>query len=248
LLVAANLPIDTWVKVDAGYGRTGVPWDDGQKLAELQDILGPSLMGLLVHSGHSYQARTGENLQAIWNTARDRLVFSRDLLGGQGLISVGDTPSCRAVTDLSGVDELRPGNFVFYDLMQLEIGACEERELAAAAVCPVVGVYPERGQVALHGGAVHLAKEYLDDGRDGKIFGKLGMLDFTGDGPALGPVLHEAPLVSLSQEHGIVAASPPVLDQLAVGDLVVVWPVHSCLTCDLHREYRTLQGETLSRR
>ena len=92
------------------------------------------------------------------------------------------------------------------------------------------------------------SKEFLDDGRDGKIYGKLGALDLSGEKPGLGRVVHEAPLVSLSQEHGIVSAPPAIMEQLEVGDMVVVWPVHSCLTCDLHREYMTLEGTILPRR
>jgi len=240
-----------WIKVDTGYGRTGVIWDDSEKLRATAQALGEEipLAGLLTHSGHSYQARTPENLQTIWDTALDRMDFARDLLGTPDLIiSLGDTPCCSSVSSLTGADEVRPGNFVFYDLMQLEIGACGEEAMAGATACPVVGLYPERGPIIIQGGAVHLSKEHLTGSEEQKVFGKLGRLNFSdGSPPTLGPVLHQAPVVSLSQEHGVIQAPPSFLDELNTGDLVLVWPVHSCLTFDLHSEYRCLDGKVLTR-
>jgi D-serine deaminase-like pyridoxal phosphate-dependent protein len=170
-------------------------------------------------------------------------------------LSFGDTPCCSVVDDLSACDEIRPGNFVYYDLMQLQIGSCTETQLAAAAVCPVVGVYPERNQVVVHGGAVHLSKEnlQLEDGR--KIYGRMGTLEFGKvppgghpDPAGLGRVLAEAPVVSLSQEHGVIEFAKDSFSRLCgnleIGDLVVVWPVHSCLMCDLQRDFTALSGLT----
>ena len=36
-------------------------------------------------------------------------------------ISIGDTPACSILEEFAGVDEVRPGNFVFYDVMQLSL-------------------------------------------------------------------------------------------------------------------------------
>jgi len=166
------------------------------------------------------------------------LTAARDTPGRLDLkLSVGDTPCCSAVDDFSGVDEIRPGNFVFYDLMQLQIGSCTETQMAAAAVCPVVGIYPERNQVVIHGGAVHLSKEslQLEDGR--KIYGQLGQLETPpgGRSAGLGNVLADAPVISLSQEHGVIEVPDGISEDLEIGDLVVIWPVHSCLMCDLQQ-------------
>ena len=67
------------------------------------------------------------------------------------------------------------------------------------------------------------------------IFGQTGCLDLPPGGrPAeLGEVLTETPVVSLSQEHGVIEGPAGIIGDLELGDLVVVWPVHSCLMCDL---------------
>ena len=49
-------------------------------------------------------------------------------------ISVGDTPSSRLVTDFGNVDELRPGNFIFYDVQQTIAGVCGIEDIAVACL------------------------------------------------------------------------------------------------------------------
>ena len=41
------------------------------------------------------------------------------------IISVGDTPGISAAKNLEGIDEVRPGNYVFYDVMQARMGNCK---------------------------------------------------------------------------------------------------------------------------
>jgi D-serine deaminase-like pyridoxal phosphate-dependent protein len=252
-LVAANLPVHIWLKIDTGYGRTGIPWDHAALLRDVAGALGPhhSPAGLLSHTGDSYAAQGAADLQAHWDSALERLTLARSVVPTTRRLdlSLGDTPCCATVSTFEGVDEVRPGNFVFFDLMQRQIGACQDKDLAAAVACPVVGLYPDQGRVVLHGGAVHLSKESLrSEGRT--IFGCLGTLDPAGR--AMGQVLDHLPVTGLSQEHGIVQVETEVfrreLGGLEIGDLVLVWPVHSCLSCDLHRQYHALDGQVLTRR
>ncbi len=230
LTVAGTVPpVDVWLKIDTGYGRTGIPWDDHALLQAVAGTLRVAPRGLLTHAGHSYRARGRKALRIIWEETLTRLRAARSALGREDLmLSVGDTPTCGVVEDYSGVDEVRPGNFVFHDLMQLQIGSCEPADLAAAVACPVVGIYRDRRQVLIHGGAVHLSKESLQE--NGKmIFGRLGLLD-----PPR--ILAQARVTGLSQEHGIITfadGSFPAPRELAVGDLLLIWPVHSCLAADL---------------
>ena len=238
---AAAPGIDVWVKVDTGYGRTGVPWDAPHALNEVLAAAGRPV-GLLTHAGHSYAVRGGAGLTELLDATVARLAAARRDAGRPDLkLSLGDTPCCSAAARFTTIDEIRPGNFVYYDLMQLQIGSCTEAQVAAAAVCPVVGIYPERKRIVLHGGAVHLSKESLvrQDGRH--IYGQLGALAFDPRSPqgppaGLGACLTDAPVVALSQEHGIVEVAGDfrtVAGDLEIGDLVAVWPVHSCLTAHL---------------
>jgi D-serine deaminase-like pyridoxal phosphate-dependent protein len=239
-------PAGVWIKIDTGYGRTGIPADRGGEVLELARAVAASrrlaLRGLLTHAGHSYHAASPAAIRAVYADTAARLKKLRRDLAASGLpgsleLSVGDTPSCSLVEDFSGVDEIRPGNFVYYDLTQLALGACTQQELAAAVACPVVAVHPERGTLVLYGGAVHFSKEslLLPDGRN--IFGQAAAAG--AGGKPWGGLIPEAYLASLSQEHGILQATPELLRSTRVGDLLFVLPVHSCLAADLLRPLRT---------
>jgi D-serine deaminase-like pyridoxal phosphate-dependent protein len=174
--------------------------------------------------------------------ARIGQVREKLLIAGIGPIelSIGDTPSCSVVDDLSEVDEIRPGNFVFYDIMQLQLGAGREEDIAVAVACPVVAKHPERWQLVIYGGAVHHSKDFIID-NDKSIFGYVARLAGDGWGPRLPGVY----VSGLSQEHGIITADDETIGQVHIGDVLVILPVHSCLTVDLLREYVTLEGEVL---
>jgi D-serine deaminase-like pyridoxal phosphate-dependent protein len=243
-------PVDLWLKVDVGYGRTGLGWLDFDRLAGLarQIDAAPhmSLQGLLTHSGHTYKARSGSEVEAIYQDTVAKLKAIRENLTAAGLgpvaLSIGDTPSCSLVEDLSDVDEIRPGNFVFYDLTQRQIGACEEADIAVAVACPVVAKHPEQQKLVIYGGAIHHSKEFIFNRAGVQIFGKVARLEQNG----WGAHLKDGYLAGLSQEHGLIKASTQLLDQIDIGDLVAILPVHSCLTVNLMGQYLTLDGEIYS--
>ena len=244
-------PAGMWIKIDTGYHRTGVSWDDSDRVLSLarkiKDSAKLDFRGLLTHAGHSYYATSVEDIRKIHDETVERLTAVRDHLKASGFetceISVGDTPTCSVVDDLGGVDEIRPGNFVFYDLMQEKLGACNEEEIAVAVACPVIGKYEDRKQVAVYGGLIHLSNVCIVDENARKVYGYVTPLH----NRAFGAINREAAVIGLSQEHGVIQANKNLLDGIETGDLISVFPIHSCLTCNLHKEYRTLQGQMISR-
>jgi len=144
-------------------------------------------------------------------------------------ISIGDTPSCSIITDFREVDEIRPGNFVYYDVMQLEIGSCREEDIAATIACPVVATYPERGEIVVYGGAVHLSKEWLVLKNGGVHY---GLIALPGNG-GWGDTQKGCYVSSISQEHGVIKANKSLIKKIHRGDLLMVLPVHSCLSANL---------------
>lgn len=250
--LAQNLTsqVHLWLKIDAGYHRTGLEWHDLAQIRLVAQAVidAPNLFlgGLLTHSGHTYTAGSAKQVAIIYDEVLRRLAKIQDelrLVGINAAISVGDTPGCAILEELGPVDEIRPGNFVFFDLTQQQIGACGTDEIAVAVACPVVAKHADRGQLILYGGAVHLSKDSLKlaDGR--VIFGRIARLTENG----WGPVIEDAAVVSLSQEHGIVSAGVELLEQIQVGDIVMILPVHSCLTVNLHRYYLTTDGDVIEK-
>ncbi len=241
--------VSTWIKVDIGYGRTGVAWDRPDEIVELAQALVATdqlaFRGLLTHAGHSYHAASKLELEAIHRDTVARLAHVREALRAEGFLHVelssGDTPTCSVVDDFTGLDEIRPGNFVFYDLKQAMVGSCSEREIAVAVACPVVAKHATRNEIVLYGGAVHLSKESFVRADGTPTFGHVAFWE--GDG--WGPSLPDTYVSSLSQEHGIVRTTADVLNQVRVGDVLIVVPVHSCLLSYLLNDYHTLDGEII---
>lgn len=241
--------VGIWLKIDVGYHRTGIEWDRFDKVIDLARQIGASskliFRGLLTHAGQTYRARSAAEVQALYHDTINKLQQLRQKLIGHGFsatqISIGDTPSCSLVDDFSGVDEIRPGNFVFYDVMQLNIGSCAEQDIAVAVACPVVALHRERQEVVIYGGAVHLSKEFIFDNEGNKIFGYVAPKE----GRGWGAIMPRSYVSALSQEHGVIRIHRAFFDQIKIGDVLAILPVHSCLTVNLMRKYLTLEGETI---
>ncbi|MDX1706558.1 alanine racemase [Pseudidiomarina sp.] len=226
--------VDLYIEIDAGYGRTGILWTEHVRIDDLlheaRQLPQVRQLGLLLHAGNSYNRDGDDEIAQIHEQSLGRLsdLVSRLTIPREELlISVGDTPTCSRMDSFPGADEIRPGNYVFYDLMQQQIGACDWQDIALAVACPVIARYPERGEVVVHGGAVHFSKDRVTiNGTD--YFGQVMQLTPEGWGePVAGALLH-----GLSQEHGKVKVPDEMLSRLELGDLLVIVPAHSCLVMD----------------
>lgn len=239
-------PVGLWLKIDTGYRRTGILANDHNVVKGVLDELDKNenliFKGFLTHDGHTYKQNDTEAIQTIHNTT----VYLLDLLKKKFKgrypdlqLSIGDTPSCSIIKKIAGVDEIRPGNFVFYDLVQQRIGSCNYSQIAVCMACPVVATHPDRNEIILYGGSVHFSKDALMQEDSEVIYGLVVELTENGWSDPV-PGLE---LISLSQEHGTVRATPREFEKYKIGDLMGILPIHSCLTADLMKGYRTLEGE-----
>jgi len=255
-----------WIKIDTGYRRTGVPFDDAERIGRLLQLINKRLVnvrnnvttttatddgddvrvrlaGFLVHAGHSYEARTPAHLSKVHHQTLSAVSSLRRSFQDRYphlRYSIGDTPCCSTQDDYYPyVDEIRPGNFVFYDVEQSVIGSCGVDRIAVCLACPVVAKHPDRGVLVVYGGSVHLSKDSVVDPRTGEtIYGLPVSIDRnTGEwGP---PWPGNSRVVKLSQEHGIVRVTDdvPIMDKIRIGDFIGILPVHSCLAADCMGSY-----------
>ncbi len=242
-------PVDIWLDVDTGYHRTGIDWQANEEAASLAALISAApmlrLRGMLTHSGHSYKARTPAEIQAVYDETVTHFNSIRDHLNAAGYrgleLSLGDTPCCAVVEDLSAVEEIRPGNFVYFDWMQVIIGSCAVDDVAVALVCPVVTKNAARSQIVVYGGGVHLSKEAYVDRKGRTTYGAVSLPTESG----WSTPLDDTYVVSLSQEHGVLQVAPEDFDRIQIGDVVCILPVHSCLTADLMKTVVTLNGDEI---
>lgn len=240
-------PVELFIKIDAGTHRTGIGMHEHDRIERLIDRISKSqrvkFAGFLAHAGHTYGAAGVAAIRDIQEAYLPQLAALKEKFFGpfpDAVLSIGDTPGCSTLDAFPGADEIRPGNFVFYDVMQLQIGSCTASDIAVAMACPVVAVHPEREEIVIYGGGIHFSKDRLKrpDGTD--EYGR--MVEWTAAGWKLPD--GDAPyLRALSQEHGIVKAGKPWIERIKPGDVLGFLPVHSCMTADLMKSYRTLDGE-----
>ncbi len=239
-------PVDVWVKIDVGAHRTGIDWQNEEAAEQVLRAAENSprlrLRGLLTHAGHTYKCHGPEEAIRTFDESNRCMNNLRDALAQRGFagleLSVGDTPGCTASPLIQGVDEIRPGNFVFYDAQQWAAGVCRWEDISLVMACPVVAVHPEREEAVVYGGAVHFSKDTVTI--DGLThYGPV----FSTQAEGWGAPIPGAYLARLSQEHGIVHLPEPELGKIQPGDLLYIVPAHSCLSVACMREYITLQGQ-----
>lgn len=241
-------PAGVYIKVDTGYNRTGIITSKTSKLDAILEVIATNkkltFKGFLTHNGLTYSALStneifSRHFDALLKLKSLKQRYASDFPNVE--ISIGDTPSCSICNNFNGVDEIRPGNFVFYDLMQQSLGVCTFDDIAVRMVCPIVAKHPSRNEVVIYGGAIHLSKDSMQN-TDGKEF--YGRIAIYKKGEK--KILNERNYVArLSQEHGILKVSQKNFDFFKIGELVEIIPIHSCLTANLARRYITTRGEEI---
>ncbi len=241
-------PINALIKVDTGYHRTGLPFDDltaiDAVLAAIDAATNITFKGFLAHAGHTYHVRGRAAVHAINRQTVEAMQQLKANYQQQypGLIcSIGDTPSLSIAEDFDGMDEARPGNLLFYDLQQHFIGSCSTSQIAVALACPVVATDANRLELVVHGGAVHLSKDSVTDHEGLTFYGYVVQLNADGwQAPIEGMYVKK-----LSQEHGIIQCTEATFNRFTPGDVLGILPAHSCLTADNMKQLTTLTGEVL---
>jgi len=241
-------PLGVYIKIDTGFNRSGIAASETGSILYILNSLteGKHLefKGFLSHAGHTYQAKSTNEIF----TRHFDAVFKLKALKNRYLnefphieVSIGDTPSCSICDNFDGVDEIRPGNFVFYDLMQQNLGVCTFNDIAVRLVVPVVGKYISRNEIVIYGGAVHLSKESIVNINGKPMFGRI-VIRKNNEPVLLEPLNY---VHQLFQEHGILKVTQRDFNNFQVGDLVEIIPVHSCLTANLAKSYLTTEGEVI---
>ena len=239
----AGVVLDLYLKVDCGYHRCGVEphtaeaFDIPRRIADATNL---RFAGILTHAGHSYHARSREELLAVARHERDVMLELADRLRDAGLappvVSIGSTPTITQIDHLTRIDEARPGNYIFFDAFQAALGSCRFEDCALSVLAAVVHRSRTRRKIIIDAGSLALSKDR----------GAIELQPACGYGVVLDLAGRDLGLrlSALSQEHGeIHVADENLLDRLGVGTRVRVLANHSCLTAAQHAYYNVLEGE-----
>lgn len=248
LSTSLNSEVDIMIEIDAGYNRSGISFLETSKINSIKEKIDKTryvnFAGFYIHDGRTYNAKGAKAVQDI--IQRDLEAFKKlNELYPEAEMSLGDTPSCSMLTDLYPTSELSPGNLVFYDLMQIEIGSCTYDDLGLLVRVPVAQEKPDEDECIIHGGAVHFSKDRLSmNGHN--TFGQPVIVTKNG----MVKKIDGTYVSALSQEHGTVKGLRALKKAYKTNRIYEIWicPVHSCLTANLFKNYTALSGEIIEKR
>ena len=239
-LAESGLPNKAMIEIDCGEHRGGLRADDGQ-LEAIAEALGDRFAGIMTHAGHSYSS---DRIERVKEIAADEIGAAAEAaarLRKAGievpLVSAGSTPTVFHADDFEGIDEVRCGIYLFYDLCQYARNICGLEDIAVTVLATVIGHNRAASVLTLDSGALAMSK---DIGATPHLpTAKFGWLC---DPETLEPLGLAIDVVH--QEHGTVrVADPGIYDRLPIGAQVRVLPVHACLTAaGGYDGYNLLQG------
>lgn len=218
-----------YLEVDPGYNRCGFDISDSD-FAEAVHILTENkipVCAVMAHSGHSYVGKSPAEIDEIAYLEAEILNEAAncvyDISGIRPKTSAGSTPTSILSEHWKSCNEIRPGNYVMFDLFMRDLGVCNTEDIACSVKTSVLSIYPDRGEMVVDAGALAMSK---DSGHPHGSHGFGQCLEF--------PELY---LAKISQEHGTVKADSTTLSKFSVGDEISFLPNHSCLTLACHSKF-----------
>ncbi|MDP9836517.1 D-serine deaminase-like pyridoxal phosphate-dependent protein [Neorhizobium huautlense] len=225
-----------FMKVDVGLHRCGVDPSTDTALKIAAAITGnPDLTfaGLLSHAGHAYGAGNAAAVTTIAESELAIMTAMRQKLQNAGIevprVSIGSTPTLVKNAGFEGVDEVRPGNYVFYDLTAVRLGLVERNNLALGVAARIIAVNDHYAIANV--GSKTLSSDLGPHGTSAtKSFGEAWMIG------------HDTPLpvAKLSEEHAFLEFFDT---RPKVGTPLLILPNHSCPVANLSGGMLALGGE-----
>jgi len=225
----AQVEVAVLAEVDAGLGRVGV--QPGPELTDLAKGIQrlPNLVfdGIDFYPGHVKDSgergmeqvrKLSELVQCILDDFRREGIPVR-------IVSGGSTPSLFHSHEVGGLNEVRPGTYVYNDVNTVASGGCTFDDCAASVLVTVVST-AHKGQIIVDGGS----KTFSSD---------------TAAPPSVHGRVVEAPECAfhrLNEEHGYIDITRSHRD-FAVGDRLHIIPSHVCVAVNLHEQVYGKRGD-----
>ncbi len=216
-------PLKVRIEIDSGLKRCGVTV--GQGLVELARKVARrpwlELEGIFTHAGQVYRAQSWQEAEQIGRQEAETMSRAKRLLEENGIairtVSVGSTPTAPFSAAHPDVNEIRPGNYIFLDAMQMHIHGVPAERCSLFVLATTVS-QPEPDRLIIDAGS----KALHTDGA--ALTGHYGVV-----------VNLPATIDRLSEEHGVLAlrSEQPV----PPGQPVLIIPNHACVVANLFDRY-----------
>jgi D-serine deaminase-like pyridoxal phosphate-dependent protein len=222
---AARVSVGVLVEADVGMHRCGVAvGEELVNLAQGVERLAPhiTLEGATCYPGHIRSAEE-ENRRLIDELAADLARIVEDFRQAGlplEILSAGSTPLVFQSHQFAGVNEIRPGTYVFCDVNCVRSAMATYDDCAVTILTTVVSA-ARPGYVMIDGGSKTFSSDRLA-GSNEASFG------YVIEAP-------EAVIYAQNEEHGYVDTRK-CSTELQVGDRLRVVPNHVCVAVNLHEQ------------
>ncbi len=225
--------IQVRLEIDTGLERTGVDFQKAvvlaKKITQLESL---SLQGIFTFKGSVYKGEATTDIQNAGKEEGEIMVALAAQLRESGIrvedISAGSTPTAASVATVEGITEIRPGTYVFNDVMQVKLGVCEWQECAAKVVSTVVS-RPSDERAVIDGGSKTFATDVQPNHSPLYLKGFGSIQEYP-----------KAQFVRMNEEHGVIMTNG---NALQIGEKVSIIPNHICSTINLHNNVYLKKGE-----
>ncbi len=219
--VAEGVIIDVRIEVESGLQRCGAAPESVLEIAHLvRSAPGLHLDGIFTYRGAWFAGANGQDPATLGRLEGELMVGLANQLRTAGIaidtVSVGSSPTGWSAAQVPGVTEIRPGTYVYGDLMQIKAGSATEADVALSILCTVIS-RPSALTATIDGGSKTFAGDI--------VYERTGLPGYAtvvgGDGT----------LVRMSEEHGVVQFTKP--NAIAIGARIALRPIHVCTTVNL---------------
>ncbi|MGA2973486.1 MAG: alanine racemase [Candidatus Bathyarchaeia archaeon] len=224
IAVALNRVVPVLVDVDTGMKRCGVPLGPPAiRLAKrVVETKGLRFDGLMTFEGHLYEIRNPKKRKAVAQRTIERFVRLGKKIRQAGIdvsvLSCGSTPTAEAAASVEGITELQPGNYVFYDLMQVEEGSASLRNCAQRILTTVISSPSEKRCVVDAG-----SKAFVHD---------------QGEFPRILGDARGTP-IDIHEEHLTLRTG----SKFRIGDKIQFIPYHACTAMNMFDQVHFAEGD-----
>jgi D-serine deaminase-like pyridoxal phosphate-dependent protein len=219
------------IEMDVGFGRCGLGNETdlvalAQKITALPALEFKGLMFFPGHFGVVPEERATMRIRVNEFLGRSLEAFARAGLP-LSTVSGGSTPTAYEGSLFRGVNEVRPGTYIFNDRNTVAVSACSLHDCALSVLVTVVSTAVP-GHAVVDGGSKTFSYDRFQ----------------AGDGSGFGIVKEDAAaeVERFSEEHGHLNVQRSDR-RYRVGDRLSIIPNHVCTTVNMHDEIYGVRGE-----
>ncbi len=222
-LSSMGIPVSVLIEVDVGLHRAGVQPSEAVAFAkQIARLSSLRFDGIAFYPGHIKSV--DEEALAKLSSVVSGLVGDLEAEGFPcRIVSGGSTPTLWHSHLIKGMNEMRPGTYIFNDRNTWLGGGCQLEDCAASILTTVVST-AVAGQIILDGGSKTFSSDRC----------------VAGEGFGFFPRAPEAILEKMNEEHGFVKTTTA---QWKIGDKVRTIPNHICVAVNLHERVYGVRGE-----